>query len=105
MLTFLKTTFGRALFQRRSEIERVFSFLKNKQGMEQPRWHGKNRYHFHCQPCVFIHNIGFLCWFCNIICNKYRNYRMRGKFYICIIDVYFGGDPFFMKWNKKEVYK
>ncbi len=58
--TFLKTTFGRSLFRRRSEIERVFSFLKNKQGIEQPRWYGKNHYHFHCQPCVLIHNIGFL---------------------------------------------
>jgi hypothetical protein len=60
MPTFLKSTFGRALFRHRSEIERVFSSLKNKQGMEQPRWYGKNRYHFHCQLCVLIHNVGFL---------------------------------------------
>jgi hypothetical protein len=60
MPAFLKTTFGRALFRCRSEIERVFSFLKNKQGVEQQRWYGKNRYHFHCQMCVLIHNIGFL---------------------------------------------
>jgi IS5 family transposase len=56
MPAFLK----RALFRCRSEIERVFSFLKNKQGVEQPRWYGKNRYHFHCQMCVLIHNIRFL---------------------------------------------
>lgn len=60
MPTFLKSTFGRTLFRHRSEIKRVFSSLKNKQEMEQPRWYGKNRYHFHCQLCVLIDNIGFL---------------------------------------------
>nr|AAS49127.1 putative truncated transposase [Aneurinibacillus thermoaerophilus] len=60
MPTFLKSTFGQTLFRHRSEIERVFSCLKNKQRMEQPRWYGKNRYHFHCQLYILIHNIGFL---------------------------------------------
>jgi hypothetical protein len=57
---FLEVDLCRALFRHRSEIERVFSSLKNKQGMEQPHRYGKNRYHFHCQLCVLIHNIGFL---------------------------------------------
>jgi hypothetical protein len=60
MPVFLKTTFGRALFAYRSKIEQTFSCLKNKLELEQPRWYGKNRYHFHCQLCVLIHNIGFL---------------------------------------------
>jgi hypothetical protein len=63
----LKTTFGRSLMACQRKIEHVFCCLKNKLALEQPRWYGKNRYHFHCQLCVLIHNIEFLCWFCNTI--------------------------------------
>ncbi|MED0758201.1 transposase [Aneurinibacillus thermoaerophilus] len=45
----------------RRKIEHVFCCLKNNFSLEQPRWYSKNRYDFHCQLCVLIDKIGFLC--------------------------------------------
>jgi hypothetical protein len=55
---FLETTFWTWLFQMRNEIEHAFHILKDK-GLENPRMFGYNRYHFHVQTLLLVHNIAF----------------------------------------------
>jgi hypothetical protein len=59
MPALLETSFGAWLFGLRNEIERVFHLLKD-QGLENPRIFGYNRYHFHVQILLLMHNIGCL---------------------------------------------
>lgn len=56
---FLQTTLGTTLFNLRNEIERLFHTLKDK-GLECPRMFGYNRYRFHVQLVLLMHNIGYL---------------------------------------------
>jgi len=58
---FLQTSMGAGavLFNLRNEIKCLFHTLKDK-GLECSRMFGYNRYHFHVQLVLFMHNIGYL---------------------------------------------
>ncbi|MDG4656947.1 hypothetical protein P6P90_08685 [Ectobacillus antri] len=59
MSDFLQTAMGTAIFNLRNQTERLFHTLKDK-GLEFLRMFGYNRYHFHAQLVLLMHNIGYL---------------------------------------------
>ncbi len=59
MSDFLQTAMGATIFNLRNQIERLFHTLTDK-GLEGPRMFGYNRYHFHVQLVLLMHNIGYL---------------------------------------------